>query len=78
MSAYRLINLPSNSSVATMVTLTVSAWFLVAAAAILADPRSPYTERAALQGPVAGALSKEDVAIAPEAHFLVTVEARRG
>lgn len=37
--------LPSNGSVASTVTHVVSAWFLVAACAILLDPASPYTQR---------------------------------
>lgn len=46
MNAYRFAELPSNSSVASVVTLLVSGWFLVASGAILADPASPYTQRA--------------------------------
>jgi len=61
------------STVAAAVTTVVCAWFLVAAAAILTDPASPYTTRvqraAAPTGPVA---------IAPEARLTITVEARRG
>jgi len=36
---------PSNGSVASIVTVVVSTWFLVAAGAILSDPASPYTQR---------------------------------
>jgi len=47
MNAYQfLAKLPSNGSVASVVTLLVSAWFLVAAGAILTDPTSVYTQRA--------------------------------
>src|SRR5258708_26438714 len=47
MNAKNIAVLPSNSSVvASSVTLLVSAWFLVASGAILADPASPYTQRA--------------------------------
>src|SRR5258706_6273041 len=49
MTAYRFAELPSNSSVASFVTLLVSGWFLVASGAILADPASPYTQRAQSQ-----------------------------
>ncbi len=49
MNAYRFAELPSNSSVASFVTLLVSGWFLVASGAILADPASPYTQRAQSQ-----------------------------
>src|SRR5260221_2016199 len=48
-AAYRFAELPSNSSVASFVTLLVSGWFLVASGAILADPASPYTQRAQSQ-----------------------------
>jgi hypothetical protein len=44
-AAYRFAELPSNSAVASFVTLLVSGWFLVASGAILADPASPYTQR---------------------------------
>jgi len=37
--------LPGNAAVASGVTLLTSAWFLVAAGAILSDPASPYTQR---------------------------------
>ena len=45
MNAFRFAAYPSNSSVASGLTVLVSAWFLVAACAILADPASPYTQR---------------------------------
>jgi hypothetical protein len=45
-AAHRLAELPSNSTVASTVTLLVSGWFLLASGAILADPASPYTQRA--------------------------------
>jgi hypothetical protein len=49
MNAYQfLARLPSNGSVASLVTLVVSAWFLVAAGAILSDPASVYTQRSAV------------------------------
>ena len=47
-------------------------WFLMAAGAILTDPASPYTTR------VVRAATPGPVAIAPEAHLTITVEARRG
>lgn len=74
MSDYRFVALPSNSSVATFVTLAVCGWFLAAAAAILDDPSSPYIEREIRRAHGAG----ETVAIAPQARFAITVEARRG
>src|SRR5258705_11854951 len=46
---YKFVEFKSESSVASGVTVLVSAWFLVAAAAILSDPVSPYTQRAVVQ-----------------------------
>lgn len=65
--------LRGESTVAAAVTALVCAWFLVAAGAILTDPASPYTTRAA-HAPTPSAA----VAIAPEARLVITVEARRG
>ena len=74
MNAYKFTQYPSNASVASGVTLLVSAWFLVASGAILAEPAHPahpvHTVHAA---PAAAA----NVAIAPEARFTITVEASR-
>jgi hypothetical protein len=75
MNEYRFAEYPSNSSVASGVTLLVSAWFLVAAGAIIADPVSPYTQR-----PAAVAQAKAPVVVAevaPAAYFTITVEAKR-
>ena len=65
MKAYKFAAYPSNSSVASGVTMLVSLWFLVAAGAILTDA-SPIP-----------AAAPTPVAIAPQAHFTITVEARR-
>ena len=80
----------AESSVASGVTLLVSAWFLVAAGAILADPTSPYTERpvaqAAVEAPAASIVVAENqlaprlipaAAVAPDARFTITVQAKR-
>ena len=40
MSGFRFASIPSNASVAAAVTLAVSAWFVVAAGTVLADPPS--------------------------------------
>ena len=53
MNTYKFAAYPSNSLVASGVTMLVSVWFLVAAGAILADPHSVYTERAVPQAAVA-------------------------
>ena len=79
MNAYRFVEMPSNSSVASFVTLLVSGWFLVAAGAILSDPASPYTTQRS-QTPASVARSVEvatPVAIAPQARTTITVVARR-
>ena len=78
--------LRGESTVAAFVTMLVCAWFLVAAGAILADPASPYTTRTVhVHGfPPVEVVAESTpgapvpVAIAPEAHLTITVEARRG
>lgn len=45
MSAYRFAKLPSNGSVAAVVTLVVSGWFTVAAAAMFADRSQPAAQQ---------------------------------
>ena len=81
MNAYQfLTRLPSNGSVASVVTLLVSAWFLVAAGAILTDPTSVYTQRATV---TARSGQPEHIAqaampAAPQAHTtIMVVTARR-
>ena len=86
MNEYRF----AESSVASGVTLLVSAWFLVAAGAILADPASPYTQRpvaqAAVETTAASIVVAENEAaprlipaavVAPDARFTITVQAKR-
>ena len=82
MNAYKFAEYPSNSSVASGVTLLVSAWFLVAAGAILTDSSTAYAPRVAPHvAPVAQAdepaYPGDNVAIAPDARFTVHVEASR-
>jgi hypothetical protein len=78
----------AESTVATGVTLLVSAWFLVAAGAILTDPVSPYTQRPLVREAAAPAsiqvahaqaprLLPAAMAVAPDARFTITVEAKR-
>ena len=83
MNAYKFAAYPSNSHVASGVTFLVSAWFLIAAGLILTDS-SAYAPRAqvlvapmseATAAPAAPAATQ--VAIAPEAHFTINVEASR-
>jgi len=85
MNDYKFTQYPSNSSVASGITILVSVWFLVAAGAILSDPVSPYTTRKVMQAQAAPAARTADatpsavspVAIAPEAHLTITVAAHR-
>ena len=88
MNAYRFPEYSSSSSVASGVTMLVSAWFLVAAGAILTDPPSPYTQR-----PVVTVENTANMAVAeqtqsprvhpvamvvsPDARFTIKVEAKR-
>lgn len=67
MNAYKFANLPSNSSVDSGVTMLVSVWFLVAAAAILGDPSSTYTSSDPLAVTV----------VAPQARETIVVQASR-
>ena len=86
MNAYEF----AESSVATGVTLLVSAWFLVAAGAILTDPASPYTQRPVAQAaahvtPASIVVAENEpasqlvpvAATLPDAHFTITVQAKR-
>jgi hypothetical protein len=86
MNEYKFAEYPSNSSVASGVTMLVSAWFLVAAGAILADPPSPYTQQPGLQARTATVTVAQisaaprlipAMATAPAARFTITVEAKR-
>jgi hypothetical protein len=85
MNDYKFTQYPSNSSVASSITMLVSAWFLVAAGAILSDPASPYTTRKVMQAQTAPVVRTADAtpntarlaAIPPEAHLTITVAARR-
>jgi hypothetical protein len=77
MNDYKFTQYPSNSSVASGITMLVSVWFLLASGAILADPVSPYTQRALAERAHAQPQSTVAIAIAPAAHLTITVEARR-
>ena len=70
MNTYEFAGLPRPSTVASLVTLMVTAWFALAGGAIIADRESGYAARAARDAaPVAE--------IAPQARFTIVVEARR-
>ena len=70
MKQYEFTNVPSNAAVTSVVTLLVSAWFVVASGAILTDQHSEANvERAKTP--------TEHAQVVPDAHFSITVEARR-
>ena len=79
MNAYQfLAKLPSNGSVASLVTLLVSAWFLVAAGAILTDPTSVYTQRPAMTAQAGQPrVAQAATPATPEAHTTIMVIAAR-
>jgi hypothetical protein len=72
----------SHSAVAATVTSLACAWFLVAGATMIASPTDGQVARGAHVTVQPGRVMPErvapaSVAIAPEAHFKITVEARR-
>ena len=70
MSAYRFTALPSHSSVVGAVTLLVSAWFLVAAGALVTDSHSDQLlDEIRLQ---------RDASLPYDTYTTIVVEARRG
>ena len=80
MNTYRFADLPSNSSVASLVTLLVSGWFLIAAGAILSDPPSIYTQRSqtlAVRAPQSLDAPRNAAAIAPQTRLTIMVVAKR-
>ena len=76
MNTYKFAAYPSNSTVASGVTLLVSAWFLVAAGAILTDPASPYTQRTVAQAPAPVKSVRAEMP-APQARYTIFVSAKR-
>jgi hypothetical protein len=74
MNAHKLAPYSANAAVANGVTFLVSAWFLVAGAAILSDPTSVYTQRDAKAAPASEVAATQ---IAPEARLTIVVEAKR-
>lgn len=76
MNTYRFAELPSNSSVSAFVTFAVSAWFLVAGAAIVSD-EGVGVPAAATAGPIPVVYAAPAVAIEPEARLIIVVEGRR-
>ena len=70
MSHYEFNQLPSNSAVSSVVTVLVSAWFLLAGGAILSDQHSQQNVDMARTPSMASS-------VVPDAHFTIVVEARR-
>ncbi len=71
MKPYEFAHMPSNAAVSGVVTALVSAWFVLASGAILTDQHSEANiERAKTP--------TEHAQVVPDAHFSITVEARRG
>lgn len=82
MNAYEPAEASSHSAVAATVTTLVSAWFLVAGATMVASPTDTQVARGASVTVKPGAVMPAPqalpaVAIAPEAHLTIVVEARR-
>jgi hypothetical protein len=71
MNTFRFAGMPSSASVAGVVTVLVSAWFVLAGGAILTDQHSQGTIEMAKAPPA------QMVDIAPEARMTIVVEARR-
>jgi hypothetical protein len=70
MKPYEFANMPSSAAVSSLVTVLVSAWFVLASGAILTDQHSAANiERAKTPS--------EHAQVTPDAHFTITVEARR-
>jgi hypothetical protein len=82
MQPFKFAEVPSHSAIAGTVTTLVSAWFLIAGAAMVASPTDTQMARGArvtvTPGPVHPLPQPVPaVAIAPEAHLTIVVEARR-
>ena len=77
MDAFKFTAYPSNDIVANGVTVLVSAWFLVAAAAILGDPASPYTQRVVEAKPEQVAAAEVHARAVPHVHYTVMVMGKR-
>lgn len=74
MSAYKFDGLPSNSAVASVVTLAVCAWFWVAGAAMIV---APHAEHLSAPSATQVVYTAPAVAIEPEARLLIVVEGHR-
>jgi hypothetical protein len=78
MSTYKFAELPSNESVASATTFLISAWFLVAAGAMLAEPSVDSQVRAlTAKTPVVTVRQITAQAEQPDARFTIEVVAKR-
>jgi hypothetical protein len=80
MQPYRIVEAPSHAAIAATVTTLVSAWFLVAAATMVASPTDTQVASHSSVTVTPGAVLPEPpapTAAAPDAHFTIVVEARR-
>ena len=77
MASYRFSEVPSNSSVASLVTLLVSAWFLAAAGAILAEPNFAEQVRLQTRTPEVNVRQLSVTEAPPDVSFRIEVVARR-
>jgi hypothetical protein len=79
MSQYKFAEVPSNDTIASVVTLLVCAWFTAAGGAILAEPTVEQQARAAHRTPV---VTVRQVAVMqeqqPAVRETMTVVATRG
>ena len=71
MNTYKFSGMPSNAAVASMVTILVSAWFVLAGGAILTDQHSEANVDSAR------AVAMSSAEIPAEARMTIVVEARR-
>ena len=78
MNSYKFADVPSEESVASWTTFLISAWFLVAAGAMLAEPTVEEQTRA-LQAktPVVTVRAIAAYAEQPDARFTIEVVAKR-
>lgn len=77
MASYKFSEVPSNSSVASLVTLLVSAWFLAAAGAMLAEPNFEEQVRLQSRTPEVSVRQLSVVEAKPDVNFRIEVVARR-
>jgi hypothetical protein len=79
MSTFRFADVPSNDSVASLVTFLVSAWFLAAGGAMLAEP-SVDSQARAIQAKTPTVTVRQisvSEAVQPDARFTINVVAQR-